>query len=465
MKNLTTIFVLLCCFSAMRAQVPTNGLVNHFTFDNTLANATNTDTIKNCTYNGVVDKCGNANGAHYVEDLASSTRDAQIDNLSYGAGARTFSLWVKSVNPSATSNFFNYGNAISGCNYIYYDASTSEIAYGSPFGEIKATVLHPQNWTHIVATYTTNGISNLYINGVSVARSETISFSTVPQNFTRMGRSQFGDVFYGGYYIDDLMFYNRAITLQEANVIYEEQRGLRVVNNATVTPIISCVGDQITLNVDATGNNLTYQWNVNGTPINGATNNSYQLTSTGPGTYPYSVDITSAACQVSVSLSNNTTTANVYSRPTPTIVPAGNLLQTQGYNSYQWYLNGVPIADATGPNHLATQNGTYYVVVNHDGACPGTSPSIDVTLSTVGLAQEDISSKFTIYPNPTENIIHINSNEKLQNITIIDMYGKQVKTLNENVQAINVSELSKGMYSLRILTNNGKQGSKTFVKL
>ncbi len=192
----------------MRAQKPTSGLVNFFTFDNTLANTANTDTILNRTYNGELDKCGNANGAHNVSNLSSSTRYAQIDYLSYGNAAKSISLWFKSDNTTSISNIFNYGNAISGYNYFFYDAATNEIGYGSSFGELRAVVLNPEKWTHIVATLTTNGISNLYINSVSVASSQNRTFSTVPQNFTRLGRSRFGGVYYGAYYIDNLMLYN-----------------------------------------------------------------------------------------------------------------------------------------------------------------------------------------------------------------------------------------------------------------
>lgn len=117
--------------------------------------------------------------------------------------------------------------------------------------------------------------------------------------------------------------------------MYEEQHGLRVVNNATAMPLLSCLGNALTLNVDATGNNLTYQWIENGVDINGAISSTYQITPSSTGVKNYSVEITSSACQVLVTLSQNTTIDSVYTPTTPTIAQTGNLLQTQGYTTYQ----------------------------------------------------------------------------------------------------------------------------------
>lgn len=129
-------------------------------------------------------------------------------------------------------------------------------------------------------------------------------------------------------------------------------------------------------------------------------------------------------------------------------------------------MNGVAIADTTAPDFLATQNGSYYVVVtNSSGVCPGTGPVVDFTLSTVGLVHGDISAMLSAYPNPTINTVFIQSNEKFQQINVIDMYGKTLKSLVNNEHEINVSDLLQGMYSLMIVTKDGKKGIKTIVKL
>ena len=68
----------------------------------------------------------------------------------------------------------------------------------------------------------------------------------------------------------------------------------------------------------------------------------------------------------------------------------------------------------------------------------------------------DYNQQISVYPNPATNNLSINSNEfKINKISIFDMYGKQIKTLdcNSHNEDINISFLPKGVYIFRILTN------------
>ena len=65
----------------------------------------------------------------------------------------------------------------------------------------------------------------------------------------------------------------------------------------------------------------------------------------------------------------------------------------------------------------------------------------------------DLSSGFNIYPNPTTGVINIQSNENIDNIRVVDMYGKQI--LNTRSQAINLTNQPKGIYFVHI--QNGDQ--------
>jgi hypothetical protein len=78
------------------------------------------------------------------------------------------------------------------------------------------------------------------------------------------------------------------------------------------------------------------------------------------------------------------------------------------------------------------------------------------------------SSKFAIYPNPSNSVVNITNSDNilLSEVTITDMNGRIVKTVNANnlteVQ-INVADLTTGVYFMNVATDSGK-AIKKFIK-
>ena len=71
------------------------------------------------------------------------------------------------------------------------------------------------------------------------------------------------------------------------------------------------------------------------------------------------------------------------------------------------------------------------------------------------LATEDNSfPNFNIYPNPTNNTIHINAIQfPIKNIKIYDLSGKLLKSKNYNSEInikTNISNISNGIYILKL---------------
>lgn len=67
-------------------------------------------------------------------------------------------------------------------------------------------------------------------------------------------------------------------------------------------------------------------------------------------------------------------------------------------------------------------------------------------------------SKVSVYPNPVENVLNIETNEVITTIEIFDLLGKQIlvsKDININVEA-----LQKGIYLLKINTDKGSSIEK-----
>ena len=68
----------------------------------------------------------------------------------------------------------------------------------------------------------------------------------------------------------------------------------------------------------------------------------------------------------------------------------------------------------------------------------------------------------SIYPNPTTDIIYIDSHEAITHTEIMDVNGRVVKTITSGGE-INIADLKKGFYAIRIHTKKGVVAKK-FVK-
>ena len=73
---------------------------------------------------------------------------------------------------------------------------------------------------------------------------------------------------------------------------------------------------------------------------------------------------------------------------------------------------------------------------------------------------EQLASKFNLYPNPATNVVNITNNENMlvNQITVYDITGKQLSTQNFNNEVqiqLNVENLASGTYMLHLQTNEG----------
>lgn len=85
-------------------------------------------------------------------------------------------------------------------------------------------------------------------------------------------------------------------------------------------------------------------------------------------------------------------------------------------------------------------------------------------LSTVDFDNSDFN--FSIYPNPAEKKLIIDSEQTLQTIVIFNLLGQQIKTFQVNFKSgeINISDLNTGAYILNLELLNGANISAMFLK-
>lgn len=122
--------------------------------------------------------------------------------------------------------------------------------------------------------------------------------------------------------------------------------------------------------------------------------------------------------------------------------------------TYQWIdcnNNFLPIDNETYQSFMPTVAGNYAVIVNKN--CTDTSSCRQINIVTdIDDAQ---ATKFTVYPNPSKEVMHINFNEITTGVlTISDVNGLNVfqKAINDSKFSIATTDFSSGVYVVKITT-------------
>ncbi len=121
-----------------------------------------------------------------------------------------------------------------------------------------------------------------------------------------------------------------------------------------------------------------------------------------------------------------------------------------GY-TYQWSKNDIIIGGATSSSYVAKTTGSYTVEVDSAGSAAGSFP---VVVQVCNNLNELTDYSFSVYPNPTNGLLNINSNVNLAgfNMQMFDVVGRLVtsQTLVSLNNSFNVSNLANGTYVYRI---------------
>jgi len=82
------------------------------------------------------------------------------------------------------------------------------------------------------------------------------------------------------------------------------------------------------------------------------------------------------------------------------------------------------------------------------------------------LNESSISNELLIFPNPASDFISFSTSENIQEILIVDMFGKNVLCMGSSKQnqfTIQISHLSSGTYIIKVKTDSGVKVNK-FIK-
>lgn len=215
-----------------------------------------------------------------------------------------------------------------------------------------------------------------------------------------------------------------------------------------------CEGESATINANS-GNNLTYQWEMNGEPIDGATNQSYSTGDAGN----YSVVVTSDAGCSSVS-AEVTVSVNplpvVFLGSDTTICDTSSITLDAGagFESYEWS------TEETTQTITVNQSGVYSVTVADANGCSATD-EMELTVDVcTGISEAVFASSVSIYPNPTFGLFTISVNlpavDRIR-IDLMNALGQLVLPVYDGQLAssftreVDLKEYAKGVYIIRFM--------------
>lgn len=147
----------------------------------------------------------------------------------------------------------------------------------------------------------------------------------------------------------------------------------------------------------------------------------------------------------------------------PSIQQNGSNLSTGAYATYQWVLNGVDIPGATSQNYTAIQSGTYTVKVTLNCGCVTESPfAVSVT---VGLNENNTLNNVWVQNISSTNKFYVRGIMQRLKATLTDAQGRVVNAfeLNKHTSYFETQQLSKGMYMLQLVSQDGNALTKKIV--
>lgn len=235
---------------------------------------------------------------------------------------------------------------------------------------------------------------------------------------------------------------------------------------------IICAGDPVTFSssVNNEGGSPVYQWQVNSVAA-GSNSPAFSSSALNNGDVVTCTLTSSLLCATPSAAASNSIGMMVNPvPPAPAITQSGSVLSSSAASGNQWYLNGSPIAGATGQNYTFLANGNYTVIVTVNG-CSSVSSAV-TSVTTVGISEGAAANEFMVYPNPNNGEFSLSffSNEKADyRIEIMNALGQKVysETLNDftgsYIRQLTVTEFGQGIYTIGITNSKSETVKKMIV--
>jgi PKD repeat protein len=133
-------------------------------------------------------------------------------------------------------------------------------------------------------------------------------------------------------------------------------------------------------------------------------------------------------------------------------------------DNYYWDFGDGDFSLLQNPNHLFQSNGVFNVKLIVSNACGQTSITKSISILSANLQTSGIFERIEIFPIPTDKTLNIRFDlTKGQTIQCVinDMTGRSIRNINfvgqsgQNQFAIDVSDLARGLYTIKLDTKEG----------
>ena len=389
--------------------VPTSGLVGWWPFSgnaNDSSGNNNNGTVMGATL--TIDRFGNANSAYQFDGSSSYITIPNSSSLQSPGYRLSMTAWVNLAGNSLVGQPFNpiLSKNNNGANAYMYRFTVDFVGLGfyasvnnwnNNTGGFGDTLINSE-W-YLLTAVLDSSISYFYLND-SLIGSQAFTTNITADNYPlEIGRDMPGitEIFNGK--IDDVGIWNRALTQQEINNLY---------NGCQISVNTQPASQTININNDAqfiagsSDPGVTYQWQTN---LGGGFQN---LNSSG---------------------------------------------QFSGTNDDTLILS----------NATMSNNNQLFRCIISSGTCTDTSSIAVLTVvNNVGINEVSQNNLFSVYPNPADDQINVMSDAQLLGsaYTIYDNTGKLVLSgkINSENTVIDLGNLSGGIY----LFNMGENMKQTF---
>lgn len=483
--------MLICFFLNLKSNaqvpsyVPTSGLLGWWGFSGNANDASgngNNFSITGATL--TTDRNGTNNSAYQFNGTSQYLVNNTFSHLFSESGSFSVSVWVYKTGTATGSAIMS--GAPGGGPFIWIiQGNATDMMLGTNKQRSAwfwaPTPLTLNNWDHYVGVYTTNSMT-FYKNGVlKASNTYTHTGATTTLQPLYVGRGASGTYLAGK--VDDVGIWNRALSSQEILDLYNANCGPMVTVQPTSQNLT--VGSSTSFVTQAPG--ASYQWQrlvgtsyqniVNGGQYAGATTNALAVLNVtmANDNSQYRCRVAMGACfdtSASATLTvcglvspqpvnqtvNITTTARMIARsndPAATFqwqhdLGAGFLNITNG-GQYSGATNDtLTIASTTMGN-----DGEQFRCIVSSGSCVDTTSIGILTINNnVGIQENTIANLYSLYPNPTSELLNIHSTTKLigADYAIYNLSGKEVLkgiVIAEKI-SINISQLSAGKYLIAL---------------
>ena len=398
----------------------------------------NHDATTNCV-DLTMDNYNDPKGAYLLDGINDNIYVKNLVDIDTLKGY-TYSIWYKlaelPINDGSTLLSMPNGNVTNRLELaIDSDGAISyNFGNGSASKSIKSSAISSINtWNQLTITRD-NKTNSFYFNGKLIASIDAYALSN---NATDFVIGYIGNDRTVKASVDEIRVYKRAITETEIQTIY--------LNEA----VENCGG--IRLSIDATSQAKTLTFTV----MNGSANNKYRLRKRNDKGIFVSVYIpTYLSLNNQIGETKSLTITNLEDGTYDIYAYCGS--DGTKYQGYQFVIsNGAKMIQT-----ITTPESTDNYV-----------PDKQLTEESASLNKNefDNESKFTVYPNPTDNFVYI-STEENEIIKYVKVYNQSGQLVYEGMRAednlekaINVSSWTSGSYILEIFLENKPSVKKNFI--